>query len=65
MNEIDLAEILKIAQDGEATLKDMSDRSTTMSEKWRVKTNTSISTEDIHRQDPSWISSSGMTEISA
>lgn len=65
MNEIDLAEILKIAQDGEATLKDMSDRATTMSEKWRVKTNTSINTEDIHRQDPSWINSSGMTEISA
>jgi hypothetical protein len=51
MNEIELTEILKIAQDGEATLKDMSDHATTMSEKWRVKTNTSINAENIHHQD--------------
>jgi hypothetical protein len=51
MNEIELTEILKIAQDGEAKLKNMSDHATTISEKWRVKTNTSINTEDIHHQD--------------
>ena len=51
MSEIDLTEILKIAQDGEAQLKDMSDRATKMSEKWRVKTNTSINTEAIRPQD--------------
>lgn len=51
MNEIELSEILKIAQDGEAKLKDMSNHATTMSEKWRVKTNTSINAEAIHNQD--------------
>jgi len=52
MNEIELTETLKIAQDGEAKLKDMSDHATTMSEKWRVKTNTAINTKNIHHQDP-------------
>ncbi|KJH69577.1 hypothetical protein UH38_23195 [Aliterella atlantica CENA595] len=55
MHEIELTEILKIAQEGEAKLKDMSNHATTMSEKWRVKTNTSINpenAENIHRQDP-------------
>lgn len=51
MIEIDLTETLKIAQDGEAKLKSMSDRATTMSEKWRVKTNTSISAENIDSED--------------
>jgi hypothetical protein len=51
VNEIELTETLKIAQDGEAKLKDMSDHATTMSEKWRVKTNTSINAENIHHQD--------------
>jgi hypothetical protein len=51
MNEIEITKILKIAQDGEAKLKEMSDRATTMSEKWRVKTNTAINTEDIHHQN--------------
>jgi hypothetical protein len=46
MSEKDVTEILKIAQDGEAKLKDMSDHATAMSEKWRVKTKTSIGTED-------------------
>lgn len=51
MNEIELAEILEIAQNGEAKLKDMSNHATTIAEKWRVKTNTSINTEDTHYQD--------------
>jgi hypothetical protein len=51
MNDIELTEILQIAQDGEAKLKDMSDHATTMSEKWRVKTHTSINAEDIPNQD--------------
>lgn len=51
MNEIELTEILKTAQDSEAKLKDMSDHATTMSEKWRVKTNTSLKAEDLHHQD--------------
>lgn len=51
MHEIELTEILKMAQDGEVKLKDMSDHATTFSEKWRVKTNTSINAEDIHSQD--------------
>jgi hypothetical protein len=51
MNEVELTGILKIAQDGEAKLKDMSNHATTMSEKWRVKTNTSINAEAIHNQD--------------
>jgi hypothetical protein len=51
MNEIELTEILEMTQDGEAKLKDMSDYATAISEKWRVKTNTSINAEDIHRRD--------------
>jgi hypothetical protein len=51
MNEVELTEILKMAQDGEAKLKDMSDHATTMSEKWRVKTNASINAENIQYQD--------------
>jgi hypothetical protein len=51
MNEVELTEILKIAQDSEAKLRDISDRATMMSEKWRVKTNTSINTEDVRHQD--------------
>ncbi|WP_181280550.1 hypothetical protein [Aphanothece hegewaldii] len=38
LNETELNEILKIAQNGEAKLKEMSDRATMMAEKWRVKT---------------------------
>jgi hypothetical protein len=37
-SETELTEILKIAQDGDAKLKEMSDRATMMSKKWRVKT---------------------------
>jgi hypothetical protein len=51
MNETELTEILKIAQDGETKLKDMSNRATIMSEKWRVKTNSSINADSIHSQD--------------
>lgn len=39
-NETELTEILKIAQDGETKLKEMSDHATKMAEKWRVKTHT-------------------------
>jgi hypothetical protein len=38
LNELELTKILKIAQDGETKLKQMSDRATIMAEKWRVKT---------------------------
>lgn len=51
MNEIELTEILKIAEDGGEKLKDMNNHATTMSEKWRVKTNTSINSKNIHHQD--------------
>jgi hypothetical protein len=51
MDEKELAEILKIAQDGEVKLKSMSDRATTLSEKWRVKTNTSLDAENIDSED--------------
>lgn len=37
MNETELTEILKIAQEGEIKLKEMSDYATCMAEKWRVK----------------------------
>lgn len=37
MNETELAEILKIAQEGEIKLKEMSDYATRMAEKWKVK----------------------------
>ncbi|MEL6442237.1 MAG: hypothetical protein AAFQ80_23695 [Cyanobacteria bacterium J06621_8] len=38
LNESDLKEILAIAQEGESKLKEMSDRATILSEKWRIKT---------------------------
>jgi|GEM_PF-2633196 len=37
LNESELKEILTIAQGGEGRLKEMSDRATILSEKWRVK----------------------------
>ncbi|WP_009633608.1 hypothetical protein [Synechocystis sp. PCC 7509] len=37
MNETELTEILKIAQEGEIKLKEMSDYATLMAEKWRAK----------------------------
>ncbi len=49
LNETELAEILQIAQDGEQKLREMSDRSTIIAEKWRIKTQapepTSVKTE--------------------
>jgi hypothetical protein len=51
MNEIELTEILEIAQNGEAMLRDMSDHATTIAEKWRVKTNTSINADSILHKD--------------
>ncbi|WP_309729456.1 hypothetical protein [Chamaesiphon sp. OTE_75_metabat_556] len=38
LNEAELAEILQIAQAGEKKLREMSDRATIISEKWRIKT---------------------------
>jgi hypothetical protein len=38
LNEAELAEILQIAQAGEKKLREMSDRSTIIAEKWRIKT---------------------------
>ncbi len=38
LNESELKEILVIAQERESKLKEMSDRATILSEKWRVKT---------------------------
>ena len=38
LNESELKEILTIAQEGESKLKEMSDRATILSEKWRIKT---------------------------
>jgi hypothetical protein len=38
LNETELAEILQIAQEGEQKLREMSDRSTILAEKWRIKT---------------------------
>jgi hypothetical protein len=37
LNEAELAEIFKIAQEGETKLREMSDRSTIIAEKWRIK----------------------------
>ena len=37
LNEVELQEILAIAQEGESKFKEMSDRATILSEKWRVK----------------------------
>jgi hypothetical protein len=37
LSETELAEILKLAQEGETQLKEMSDSATKMAEKWRVK----------------------------
>ena len=37
LNESELKEILRIAKEGESKLKEMSDRATILSEKWRVK----------------------------
>ena len=37
LNELELKEILAIAQEGENKLKEMSDRATILSEKWRIK----------------------------
>jgi hypothetical protein len=47
MNKIDLTEIFEISQDGEVTLRDMSNHATIMSEKWRVKANASINTSNV------------------
>ena len=38
LNESELKEILRIAQEGESKFKEMSDRATILSEKWRIKT---------------------------
>ena len=38
LNETELAEVMQIAQDGEKKLREMSDRSTIIAEKWRIKT---------------------------
>ena len=38
LNESELKEILAIAQEGESKLKEMSDRATVLSKKWRIKT---------------------------
>jgi hypothetical protein len=38
LNEIELAEILQIAQEGEKKLREMSDRAIIIAEKWRIKT---------------------------
>ena len=38
LNESELKEILTVAQEGESKLKEMSDRATILSEKWRIKT---------------------------
>ena len=38
LNESELKEILRTAQEGESKLKEMSDRATIIAEKWRVKT---------------------------
>jgi hypothetical protein len=38
LNETALAEILQVAQEGEKTLREMSDRATIIAEKWRIKT---------------------------
>jgi hypothetical protein len=51
MNKVELTEILEMAQEGEAKLKAMSDNGTTISEKWRVRTNASINSDNIHHQD--------------
>jgi hypothetical protein len=37
-NELELAEILQTAQEGEQKLREMRDRATIIAEKWRVKT---------------------------
>jgi hypothetical protein len=38
LNETELAEILQVAQEGEKTLREMSDQATIIAEKWRIKT---------------------------
>lgn len=38
LNETELTEILKLAQDGEKKLKKMSDYATMMAKKWRIRT---------------------------
>ncbi len=38
LNESELREILKTAQEGENKLKQMSDYATILAEKWRIKT---------------------------
>lgn len=50
LNETELTEILKIAQDGEIKLKEMSDYATLMAEKWRVKTH--IIGKNVPKKDP-------------
>jgi hypothetical protein len=37
LSDTELAEILKLAQEGEIQLKEMSDSATKMAEKWRIK----------------------------
>ena len=37
LNESELKKILTIAQEGESKIKEMSDRATILSEKWRIK----------------------------
>ena len=46
LNESQFKEILREARDGEKKFKEMSDRSTIISEKWRVKTNTAGQKDD-------------------
>ncbi len=41
LNESELKEILAIAQEGESKFKEISDRATILSEKWRIKTSKS------------------------
>jgi hypothetical protein len=41
LSETELTEILKMAQEGETQLKEMSDFATLMAEKWKAKTHKS------------------------
>ena len=49
LNEMELAEVLEIAQNGEIKLREMSDHATIMAEKWRIKTD--ISQEKLLKKD--------------
>lgn len=50
LKETELTEILKIAQDGEVKLKEMSDNATLIAEKWRAKTH--IIEKNVSKKDP-------------